>query len=67
MSTKRHYAPLSGEQERALREYRAAFGNVWREMLATDWRRGGSDFYGDFSPLQRLRNTHGPEWLSEVS
>lgn len=52
-------APLTAAQERALRDYAEANGPKWKDKLRTDWMNASA------SPvLHRLRNTHGPSWLT---
>lgn len=50
---------LSAEQLSALRRYADRHGRAWKAALRADWMRASAP-----AALQRLRNTHGPSWLT---
>lgn len=53
------------EQLDAIRQYANWAGGDWKERLASDWMRSGSEWSGEWAHLQQLRNTLGPAWLAK--
>jgi len=51
----------------SLRSYARWAGEDWKKQLSLDWSRAGSRYPGDWGPLQRLRNTKGPQWLHNLA
>lgn len=67
MSNQRRVWPdLTEQQDSTLQLYAEWHGKGWQDKLRSDWMRAGSHAPLDFSPLQRLRNTHGPLWLKQA-
>lgn len=60
-------SPLSESEKEAIEAFRASKGRMWKTALGACWER--SHYPGmtvdHAAALQRLRNTHGPEWLSK--
>ena len=54
----------NAEQLTALQAYAAWAGADWRCMLRRDWMRGGSNWRGEWAPLQQVRNRAGTQWLA---
>ena len=61
---------LSPEQIECLKRFAAANGRNWKQVLRDAWMAGGYDAasgqYID-GPLQQIRNTFGPSWLTRFS
>ena len=61
---------LTAEQIQALANFAKANGRNWKQALRDAWMAGGYDAttgsYID-GPLQNLRNTFGPSWLTGFS
>ena len=57
----------TAEQVAALAAYAAWAGDDWKDRLASDWMRAGSEWDGEWAHLQQLRNNFGPSWLREVN
>lgn len=55
-------ATLTAPQRLALARYAALGGDGWRDALRADWMDAGAE-----PNLHRLRNTHGPAWLSDLA
>ena len=54
----------------ALRRFAAAKGRTWKQALRDAWMAGGYDATtGEYinGPLQQLRNTLGPTWLTRFT
>jgi hypothetical protein len=43
----------------ALKMYATAYGRCWKDKLRTEWMNASAE-----PTLHRLRNTHGPIWLT---
>lgn len=59
---------LTPEQLKALDTYAFLHGRTWKTKLNTWWQGGYARdgvLEGDKLELYRLRNTHGPTWLSK--
>ncbi len=54
------YPPLMRDQITALRHYAQNHGPDWKKRLRKDWMNILAH-----PLLQRLRNTHGPFWLTQ--
>lgn len=74
---KKTYPTPSDEEMRALYDYREWWllhqhnhpkdflkSWTWKKQLLDDWMRAGSIWPGEWAPLQRLRNSHGPSWVT---
>jgi hypothetical protein len=60
----------NAEQIEALKNYAAENGRCWKSQLRDAWMAGGYDTQtGQYidGPLQQLRNTFGPSWLTTFS
>ena len=55
------FAPLDPEQAAALALCAKAHGRSWKDALRAAWTTASAE-----PVLHRLRNTHGPAWLSSV-
>ena len=51
------------EQLEALRAYAEWAGRDWKQRLALDWMRAGSEWDGPYHLLHQVRNRLGPAWL----
>jgi hypothetical protein len=60
----------SPEQIESLKRFAVAHGRSWKQILRDAWMAGGYDAttgqYID-GPLQQIRNTFGPSWLTRFS
>jgi hypothetical protein len=60
----------SPEQIESLKRFAAANGRNWKQVLRDAWMAGGYDAttgqYID-GPLQQIRNSFGPSWLTRFS
>jgi hypothetical protein len=63
----RALAGPTAEQMAALTAYAAWAGDGWKDRLASDWMRAGSEWDGPYHLLHQLRNNCGPSWLREVT
>lgn len=53
------------EQLDALQRWAKQYGRTWKEALRDAWFHAGyRDFDGPSAPLQQLRNSFGPSWLT---
>ena len=61
---------LTPEQIEALVRFARVNGRNWKQVLRDAWMAGGYDattgHYID-GPLQQIRNTFGPSWLTRFS
>ena len=61
---------LNPEQVRSVLAFAEANGRNWKHVLRDAWMAGGYDgttgHYID-GPLQQIRNTCGPSWLTRFS
>lgn len=61
---------LTTEQTEALVNFAKAKGGNWKQVLRDAWMAGGYDAQSGHyiaGPLQNLRNTLGPSWLTRFS
>jgi len=55
---------LTCEQLAALRNYAAVHGRTWKSKLNWAWMTGNYGIGDASGPLQQIRNTFGPTWLT---
>ena len=64
-------AELTSEQRGALGRFVAHHGDDWKRWLMSAWMTGeyraAAVFGDDAAYLQQVRNTFGPDWLSNQS
>jgi hypothetical protein len=56
------FPPLSADEHQALLDFARNNGKLWKARLSELWVRAAAD-----PVLHRLRNTHGPDWLRDVT
>lgn len=60
------YDTLTQEQSVALDSFKKAYGKQWKQSLSNCWMNSAYPKVSrnEAAELQKLRNTHGPQWLA---